>query len=212
MKQIITLALILFLVAGCGSSNINENTVSNTEQTTTTNTQTVTCGDGICDDSEMCNVDTLEAGCVDDCGACPSYLYIKGFDCGSYNCKETSDNTFEITGNAEIKMDIVNLGDILANTLEVDAFKCYVGNEKVLSNKLLANYKGYIFSAEGFNGETEVRLSARGTTGDRATYKLSFEKDPKSELETPFELRCTFDISTHNPIEGKDQTVYLKFV
>ncbi len=212
MKKILIILILCACLgfAGCGTT---EEVVKDTNgDSSDVEVPSQKCGDGECEADEMCDVDTLKSGCIEDCGECPTRLYTKGFDCGSYNCKETKDNTFEIIGDSSIELKIVNLGEVLANTLEIDGFKCYVGNVKAMSNMLLANYKGYIISQKGFeDGENKIRLAARGSKGDEATYTMNFERDKLSELETPFELRCTFGIKTHSPIQGKEQTVYLNF-
>lgn len=210
MKKILALMFVLFLVAGCGSTgNVTKDVTSDSLDNQIEDKK---CGDGVCDSDEMCNIDTLESGCPDDCGNCPSYLYTKGFDCGTNNCEETEDNTFEITGTSNLKLEIANLGEVLANTLSIDSFKCYSDNQKAVSSVLLANYNGMIFTQNFDGGKDEVRLTARGSKTDRTTYRLYFTEDNKKEdFDSPFELKCNVEIKTHSPMQGKSQTVYLKF-
>ncbi len=203
------LIAVLFLLAACGDTT--GNSVKDTDTIPRDDSQVSTCGDGECTEDEMCDVDTLKVGCIDDCGPCPTSLYAKGFDCATSNCVETSDNHFDITGEASVELEVVNLGGVLANTLEIDHVKCYSGNTRVLASYGKANYKGYIFYNEGFNGDNEVRLASHGSKRDRATYTLTFQEDDSTPKETPFELRCVPEIKTHSPMIGKEQTIYLSF-
>src|SRR3989344_7914249 len=95
-KSIIILVLVVsvFLVAACAKQALQEPTEPATS-TPTTATASV-CGDGECDNSEMCIIDTLESACPDDCGPCPPSVYVEPFSCDGSGCEKTGADEFTL--------------------------------------------------------------------------------------------------------------------
>ena len=210
-KTLLVLALLtsIFLIAAC-----TEQAPEGIE-TPTTNTPTATpsvCGDGECDNSEMCIIDALQSACPDDCGPCPPSLYVEPLSCGNSGCEQTGKNEFTIKVPGSVKARVANLGEALANTMTSD-FRCYANNEKVVQHALLKNHKGILFEDYfDLDGKLvdEVRLKARQNTGSIAMYKLDFKRWEQNTLED-FEIICNFEFITHSPIKNEKQTYTIKF-
>lgn len=205
-KLYIVLALLvtIFLVAACA-----EPKTTTTTPTTETNTPTITavCGDGECDSEEMCNINTLETPCQADCGPCPSSLYAEEFECGDANCVKSTSNAFTIKIPSSIKVNIANLGETIANTMEV-GFKCYENNNRVVQHVRLMNYKGVVYADSFDNGDDTIRLTAKGTDTSKTVYTLNLKKWEQESIQLA-DLTCNFEFPTHSPMKNKEQTVSL---
>ncbi len=213
MKKIAIVLVLLvsvFLMAAC--SNQAPQGPEPTINTTSTTVTPSVCGDGVCDNSEMCNIDTLTSGCQDDCGPCPSSLYVEALTCDGDGCEKTGTNEFTLKVPTAIKARIANLGEALANTMTSD-FRCYANDQKVVQHMNLKNYKGVVFNDYfDVNGKQvdEAKLNAKGQDGSETIYKLDLNKWEQQPLED-FEVTCNFEIITHSPIKNDKQTFVLKF-
>ncbi|MBU0930074.1 MAG: hypothetical protein KJ623_03295 [Nanoarchaeota archaeon] len=209
MKKYLTLILLvsIFLIAAC-SEQAPEQTIETPITETPIAQINSVCGDGTCDNDEMCIISTLQTLCQADCGPCPSRIYVEPFKCGDSNCEITGNNEFTLKIPASIKVNIANLGETLANTMEV-GYKCYENNQRVIQHALIKNYKGTLFEDSFDNEKDEIRLTARGSTGSKTTYTLSLKKWTQSTFENS-DLICNFEFDTHSPIKNNLQTVTIK--
>lgn len=211
-KILLVLALLtsIFLIAACTQQAPSTGIEKPTTETTPTTSSV--CGDGVCDNSEMCIIDTLQSACPDDCGPCPPSLYVEPLSCGDSGCEKTGSNEFTIKVPGSIKTRVANLGESLANTMTSD-FRCYSNDEKVVQHALLKNYKGVLFDdyfeLEGKSVD-EVRLKARENSGSKAVYQLDLKRWEQNPLED-FDVICNFDFITHSPIKNEKQTYTIKF-
>lgn len=133
------------------------------------------CGNGKCEETERCDVEKAETVCPEDCQMeCPAKALISGFDCAGENCKETSDNNFEITGNARIKSVLINVGERATGKISSD-FRC-IGENAV---PVLGDYKeikGLRFKDYfGTGDETSIMNSKISKTGNSIDYSVNFE-------------------------------------
>ncbi|MDD5651022.1 MAG: hypothetical protein PHF86_11505 [Candidatus Nanoarchaeia archaeon] len=209
MKQTLILVLLItvLLMAGCAKTT----DVPVETPTTTIPTAEGTCGDGTCDNSEMCNIQTLETECPADCGPCPSSIYVEPLQCGDSNCQKTGNNEFTVKIPSYIKANIANLGETIANTMGQE-FKCYSNDKKVVQTALLKNYKGVQFNDYFDNRDKsdEVRLTSRTTEGSKIVYRVDLTRWQQNPLED-YDITCNFVFSTHGPIVNDKQTWIIKF-
>lgn len=210
MKKALILVLLtsVLLIAAC-SEPAEE--IGSTEAPTTEITTQAACGDGYCDNSEMCNINTLETGCAADCGPCPSSIYVEPFECGDSGCEKTGSNEFTIKVPSYIKANVANLGETIANTMSQE-FKCYENNNRVIQTFGDKNYKGVLFVDYFDNREKsdEVRLTARTTEESKIVYKLDLKRWEQSNLED-FDVSCNFEFRTKSPIVNNKQNWIIKF-
>lgn len=198
----------VLLIAACGKQveqPIETSTAPITEITSSV------CGDGTCDNDEMCVIAKLEASCPADCGPCPSSIYVEPLECGDSNCEKTGNNEFTVKIPSYIKSNVANLGETIANTMDTD-FKCYENDNKVVQHARLKNFKGVVFDDyfDLRDKPTEVRLTARTTSGSKAIYRLDLKTWEQGTLED-FDITCNFEFNTHSPIKNDRQTWIIKY-
>ncbi|MDD5132917.1 MAG: hypothetical protein PHD81_03735 [Candidatus Nanoarchaeia archaeon] len=209
-KAIITiLVLAIFFMAACE----NEQT---TPTTTTTPTSADQCGDSICAESERCDTSTYQTNCAEDCPACPTSIYVENFQCGNIaGCEKTGENKFTISSTiTSIKVKVANLGDTIANSMEV-TYSCYDDdNVRVLRDFEVQTYKGTKFNHGFVNAYSytpnsdKTRLQAKTSQSSTDEYVLTISA---VDLTEDFNLKCDFVFDTHSPIENEKQSVYMTF-
>ena len=155
MKKVLIMVLLttVLLIAACGKQveqPIETSTAPITEITSSV------CGDGTCDNDEMCVIAKLEASCPADCGPCPSSIYVEPLECGDSNCEKTGNNEFTVKIPSYIKSNVANLGETIANTMDTD-FKCYENDNKVVQHARLKNFKG----VRSFNSDHQMLLAEK---------------------------------------------------
>src|SRR3989344_266626 len=145
------------------------------------------CGNGICEESERCNIEKAETVCEEDCQlTCPAKVIISGFECSGSNCKENSENNFEISGDDEIKAVLTNIGERSTEKMNSD-FRCIGENAVPVSGdyKEIKGLKLRDYFGEG--DESSVINSRISKIGNSKDYKVKFEF---SNVKFSFNLVC----------------------
>ena len=190
---IVLLALAVVVIAGCvnNEDKITSKTVQEPKETTTVqvNTKPVGCGDGKCVDSERCDYDKYETVCPEDCPiSCPPKIIANKPEC--VGACVASGNSFDVTGDAKIKIRLENVGERATNTATTK-FRCYEGETLVIHNdgetKYDVTFRDYF---DSYVEEKEIN-SRITTSGSVVNYFLDFDF---GDLTRNADLTCSISI------------------
>ena len=195
MKNIVIALLILAVVviAGCVTSEdkVTSKTVQEPEKVTNVevNTKPAGCGDGKCIDSERCDYTKYETVCPEDCPiSCPPKVIANKPEC--VGACTASGDSFDVTGDAKIKIRLENTGERATNTATTK-FRCYEGETLVVQND---NEKKYdVIFKDYFDSYVEEKeINSRITiSGSVVNYFLDFDF---GDLTRNADLTCTISI------------------